>query len=291
MLNYVPERPPQDPNDPREPEPLDDYVAIFPCEYHAAQMLAELRWPDGFACRKCGHSGAAHLRTRPRVFQCQGCGAFNSVTAGTALHGTKVPLGKVLIAFHLLSRELSVSANRLRKIIGTRYETAWKLAHKIRAALCQDHGNTDPPEATSAVGVRIRRRAEERRFARFVGVQAVRSTSGEISAVVDQCKGPLGRQRLLEHGPPNAALRTPAHDPVPQNNVDLYRRLISSLQRTIHRVHQRVSRRWVRRYVQGWCRLQSANPFATLTRAVFAAAPLSWSRVAPPPLRIFCWLP
>src|SRR3546814_7060331 len=49
------------------------------------------RWPDGFRCRHCGVAEAFELPRRG-LWQCKGCGRQTSVTAGTVLHRTRLPL-------------------------------------------------------------------------------------------------------------------------------------------------------------------------------------------------------
>jgi hypothetical protein len=59
-----------------------------------ALRLAYERWgPTGFHCAECGHDRAWHLAPGyPRTFQCKKCRRMKSVTAGTMMHGTKLPL-------------------------------------------------------------------------------------------------------------------------------------------------------------------------------------------------------
>ena len=57
------------------------------------QQFARLRWgPTGFRCPHCDHRYARTLKTRPRTRVCKGCKRQTSVTAGTLLAHTKLPL-------------------------------------------------------------------------------------------------------------------------------------------------------------------------------------------------------
>jgi hypothetical protein len=69
------------------------------------------------------------------VFSCHACGGQHSVTAGTPLHGCKVPLVKVAKAAKLLASNTSISARALSKLIEVSLETAWTLCHRLRAGL------------------------------------------------------------------------------------------------------------------------------------------------------------
>ncbi len=107
-------------------------------EYAAAEVLFELRYGGRWGCADCGHRRATHLRTRPRLFECNACGKAASVTAGTALHGCKVPLTKVVLAAQLLCwARTSISARELAKALGVAIETAWSLGHRLRSGLLE----------------------------------------------------------------------------------------------------------------------------------------------------------
>ena len=67
--------------------------------------LAELRWPDGFLCAGCAGRTAYQLASRPRVFECAGCGQQHSVTAGTVFHRTRTPLRKWFAAAWLIGQD------------------------------------------------------------------------------------------------------------------------------------------------------------------------------------------
>lgn len=98
--------------------------------------LAAARWPNGFLCPACGHDDASYLARR-RLHQCRACRRQTSVTAGTALHATKLPVGKWLAAVLDVARSsAAVAARRVQHDLGIgSYRTAWALLHKLRLAL------------------------------------------------------------------------------------------------------------------------------------------------------------
>jgi transposase-like protein len=100
--------------------------------------LARLRWPEGFACAGCDGRTAYQLVSRPRVFECAGCGRQHSVTAGTVFHRTRTPLRKWFTAAWLMAQDKrGVSALFLARELALRYDTAWLMAHKLRHALSE----------------------------------------------------------------------------------------------------------------------------------------------------------
>jgi len=102
------------------------------------QALADLHWPDGFACGKCEGTKSYHLASRPRIYECAGCGHQHSITAGTIFHKTRTDLRKWFMAAYLTSHDKrGVSAMMVSRELGIRYETAWLMCHKLRHALTE----------------------------------------------------------------------------------------------------------------------------------------------------------
>jgi transposase-like protein len=72
-----------------------------------------------------------------RRWQCAECRHQVSLTAGTILHNTKTPLTQWLWAAYLMTTDKrGVSALFLQRQLGLgRYETAWRMLHKLRRAM------------------------------------------------------------------------------------------------------------------------------------------------------------
>ena len=96
-----------------------------------------VRWPHGPVCPACGVvRQAGRLRRNPAFLQCCDCGHQFSVTSGTALHATKVPLCKWCTAISLIaSSSKRIAALRLADLIGVSAKTAWFMGHRIRAMM------------------------------------------------------------------------------------------------------------------------------------------------------------
>ena len=74
------------------PRSLIEFQHGFPDERACAAYLADARWPDGFRCPDCGHGKGWALSCKAFTRECAGCGKQTSVTAGTVMHGSKLPL-------------------------------------------------------------------------------------------------------------------------------------------------------------------------------------------------------
>jgi len=115
---------------------LREFQHQFATEGACQDYLAACRWPDGFACRRCGH-GKAYAIVRRKSWQCAACRHQISLTAGTVLHNTKTPLTFWFWAAYLMTTDKrGISALLLQRQLGLRrYETAWMMLHKLRRAM------------------------------------------------------------------------------------------------------------------------------------------------------------
>lgn len=123
------------------PKTLFEFQDRFPDEAACWRQLRRARWPRGFRCPACGHRRSSWIRTR-RLAQCCACRHQTSVTAGTILHGTRVPLRVWFLAFFFVGRhKQGISALQFQRDAGLgSYQTAWSLLHKVRSALAEDPG-------------------------------------------------------------------------------------------------------------------------------------------------------
>lgn len=123
---------------PRPPFPrsLREFQRQFAGEEACQKYLAACRWPDGFACGRCGHQ-RAYAMVRQRRWQCAACRYQVSLTAGTILHNTRTPLTLWFWAAYLMTTDKrGISALLLQRQLGLRrYETAWMMLHKFRRAM------------------------------------------------------------------------------------------------------------------------------------------------------------
>jgi Transposase zinc-ribbon domain len=122
---------------PTFPVTILEFQQQFASEAACREYLFLCRWPDGFRCRRCGGDEVGAMHRARRVWQCKGCGAQTSVTAGTVMHNTQTPLRLWFWAAYLVAtHHPGISAVQLQRQLGiARHETAWMLLHKLRRAM------------------------------------------------------------------------------------------------------------------------------------------------------------
>src|ERR1700732_2072623 len=129
---------------------LSEFQTAFSDEACCAAFLFKCRWPGGFACPACGAPRGVALNSRPRLFGCLDCGRQTSITAGTAMHRSKLPLTMWFWAAHLMATHSNgMSARQLADQLGVTYKTAWLLAQKLRRTMVDP--NLEPLEGVVEV--------------------------------------------------------------------------------------------------------------------------------------------
>jgi len=114
---------------------LKKFQEKFSSDDACRQHLFQIRWPNGFRCPKCGHDAYYVLESR-KLYQCTRCKHQASVTAGTIMHKSHMPLRIWFWAIFLAAHDKrGVSAVFLSRELEISYPTAWLMLHKIRKAM------------------------------------------------------------------------------------------------------------------------------------------------------------
>ena len=104
--------------------------------YGVASHAVVWRWPEGFVCPACGAGRAALLKNRAHTYECLDCGRQTSITAGTVMHRSKLPLTVWFWAAHLMATHSNgMSALQFAAQLGITYKTAWLLTQKLRRSM------------------------------------------------------------------------------------------------------------------------------------------------------------
>ncbi len=115
-----------------------EFTKRFPNEESCRTYLKIKREEQGVVCSKCGCIHHYWKKNRSE-WECKNCGHRTTLTSGTVMHGTKLPIMYWLIAIHLLtSTKKSFSAAEVQRQLGhKRYQPIWELLHKLRSVMGQ----------------------------------------------------------------------------------------------------------------------------------------------------------
>jgi transposase-like protein len=118
----------------------------YATEESARDYFERLRWPEGPCCPHCGNADQERIykitantekEIRSGLYKCAECQQGFTVTVGTVMEDSHIPLNKWLIAFYIMcASKTQVSALQLQRQleIGS-YRSAWFMCHRIRYAL------------------------------------------------------------------------------------------------------------------------------------------------------------
>lgn len=114
----------------------------------ARELIENLLWPNGPVCPHCKNDGkeksiyrltakeGSKTPARKGVCKCGACRKQFTVTVGTILEDSHIPLSKWLMAFFILcSSKKSISSHQMHRMLDVTYKTAWFLTHRIRHAM------------------------------------------------------------------------------------------------------------------------------------------------------------
>lgn len=119
------------------PQTLAQAIRYFADLNNCIDFLANLRWPDGVTCPKCGSKEVSYISTR-RIWKCKQKHDHRQFSAkvGTIMEDSPIPLNDWLTAMWLICNcRNGVSSYEIARDIGVTQKSAWFMAHRIRLAM------------------------------------------------------------------------------------------------------------------------------------------------------------
>lgn len=117
---------------------LPEAVVYFSNEEKCRDLFEKMRWPDGnIICPLCLTEQAYRMGNMTH-YKCRNkaCGSRFSITKGTLLEATKLPLGKWFTAIWLVSaHKKGISSHQLGRDFGIGQKAAWFVLCRIREIL------------------------------------------------------------------------------------------------------------------------------------------------------------
>lgn len=119
------------------PKTLAEAIRHFADLNNCIDFLANLRWPEGVVCPKCGSKEVSYISTR-HIWKCKQNHDHRqfSVKVGTIMEDSPIPLDKWLTAMWLICNcRNGVSSYEIARALGVTQKSAWFMAHRIRKAM------------------------------------------------------------------------------------------------------------------------------------------------------------
>ncbi len=129
---------------------LDDnkLEELFTSEEKCFEFLSDLKWSNGFSCRKCGNTNYCQGKTAFSR-RCTRCKTEESPAAGTIFHNCKFPISKAFyIAYKVCKGKEDISTYEFARRLSLRQMTCWNFKTKIQNALQQLDSLTDTEKSS-----------------------------------------------------------------------------------------------------------------------------------------------
>lgn len=106
----------------------------FKTDQDCREYLSEVKWFEGYICRKCGHNKSQIRKDFSRT--CNICSDTESAMADTLFHKVKFGLKNAFfICFEMATTTKSLSASQMAVRIGVQEKTARMFMHKVRESM------------------------------------------------------------------------------------------------------------------------------------------------------------
>ncbi len=130
---------------------IEQFNKFFKNEDDCKQYLFDLKWKNGYQCRRCGCTKSYKGQTRFHQ-RCQNCRYDESVTAHTIFHKIKIPLFKAFeMAFRIAVRKKGMSTLELSREFCINKKSSWLFKRKTQEAM--KSGGTLHPNSLAEVDV------------------------------------------------------------------------------------------------------------------------------------------
>lgn len=108
---------------------------MFRSDNKCLEFLANIKWENGFVCKKCGHTNSCPGQ-EPFSRRCTKCKTKETATNGTIFHGVKFPISKAFyIAYNICKGNDEISSYEFARRLSLRQMTCWKFKTRIQSAL------------------------------------------------------------------------------------------------------------------------------------------------------------
>ncbi|HEY0175427.1 MAG TPA: transposase, partial [Pedobacter sp.] len=114
---------------------FEEFSKIYPDKESCNLFLSDLKWKDGYRCRKCRHTHYynGHI---PYSRRCSKCSYEESVTTYTIFHNTRIPINKAFyMIFLIYSTNGKISSHKLAEILNIRQSTCWTYGSKVKLVM------------------------------------------------------------------------------------------------------------------------------------------------------------
>lgn len=114
---------------------IQQFNKFFKSEDDCKQYLFDIKWKEGYKCRRCGCTKSYKGKTRFHL-RCQDCRYDESVTANTVFHKLKIPLLKAFgMSFRIAVKKKGMSTTELAREFSINQKSSWLFKRKAQESM------------------------------------------------------------------------------------------------------------------------------------------------------------
>lgn len=112
---------------------------LFNDNIKVLKFIADIKWEQGFTCRKCGHTNFCEGKS-PSSRRCTRCKTEESASAHTIFHNIKFPINKAFfIAYNVCVLNNGASSYCYSDQLGLNQMTCWKFRKRIQDCMIKQN--------------------------------------------------------------------------------------------------------------------------------------------------------
>ena len=194
---------------------LFEFQEKFSSTDDCKKYLAELKWKDGFVCKRCGYTKSCDGHA-PFSRQCNSCHYVETPTANTLFHKVKFDLLKAFyIVYFVSTNKKGITSTELSRKLNLRQKTCWAFKRKVMKAMKSSGNNPieDNAEVDETVfggqeeGVRGRKNAKKKLV--VIGIEKkIKGVSRLYARVIPDASSTSLGDFMNTHISPSAHIKT-----------------------------------------------------------------------------------
>jgi transposase-like protein len=206
-----------------KPQSLVEAIRYFSDLDVCTEYMANLRWPNGPVCPRCGSVDKHSYLTTRRIWKCKACRKQFSVKVGTIFEDSPLGFDKWLPAVWLIANSKNgISSHELARSLGITQKSAWFMLHRIRLAMQAgsfDKLSGEVEVDETFIGGKARNMHKADRARKITGTGGANKTAvlgmmergGDVrTEVIPNVKGRTLKPRVRESVEPGSAVYTDA---------------------------------------------------------------------------------
>ena len=113
---------------------FEEFKGIYKDETACCEFLEELKWINGYTCKKCG--SLEYCKDDSTLMRrCKKCNYKESITCGTIFHRLRFPIDKAFYILILTSTGREINISQLSNTINLRMKTCWEFHNKVKGIM------------------------------------------------------------------------------------------------------------------------------------------------------------